>query len=74
MLQHRSPVTANGTPQPLAHDVARSLCTPADDKGRQGQRGTAQAGDAPALIKAIADRPPRSMSIQWMAKLALPGA
>ena len=57
MLQHHSPVTAYGTPQSLAHDVARDLGTPADDKGRQGQRGTVQAGDATALIEAIADRP-----------------
>ena len=57
MLQHRSPVTAYGTLQPLAHDVARGLCSPADDKGRQGQRGTVQPGDAPALIEVIAKRP-----------------
>jgi hypothetical protein len=64
VLQHRSPVTAYGTPQPLAHDVARGLCSPADDKRRQGQRRTVQAGDAPALIEAIASPIPT-----WLTRL-----
>jgi hypothetical protein len=47
MLQHRSLVTAYGTPQPLAHHVARCLCAPTDDKGRQSQRGTCRQATRP---------------------------
>lgn len=44
MLQHRFPVAANGTPQPLAHHVARCLGTPTDDKGPSASKGYSSRG------------------------------
>src|SRR5947209_1351533 len=46
MLQAGTTAAADRTAQPLPHDIAGIICTPADDEGRHGQRCLVHAGMA----------------------------